>query len=105
MADFRAIPGIDLLRQRAGVRALEERYGSEATVRALRRGADAIRKRIALGEIPDGVAGLIEAAALATLSAQARGSLRPVINATTSLVGVVLAGSGIGSKTITVKDW
>jgi L-seryl-tRNA(Ser) seleniumtransferase len=100
VADFRAIPGIDLLRQRAGVRALEERYGSEATVRALRRGADAIRKRIALGEIPDGVAGLIEAAALATLSAQARGSLRPVINATGVIIHTNLGRAPLADAAI-----
>jgi L-seryl-tRNA(Ser) seleniumtransferase len=86
LADFRIIPSIDLLRQRGGVRALEARHGADATVDALRAGADALRGRIAGGEQVTDAAGTVEALAAGALDAQVRGSLRPVINAT----GVVI---------------
>ncbi len=84
--DFRVIPSIEVLRQRTGVRALEAQYGADATVSALRAGADRTRARIAAGEIPAQPAEAIEAYALESLAGQQRGSLRPVINAT----GVVI---------------
>ena len=83
------IPGIDVLRQRDGVRELEARHGADATVNALRAGR---RARCARGWRP---ASDIARSAAATrskqlargaLARQARGSLRPVINAT----GVVI---------------
>ena len=86
MADFRIIPGIEILRQRAGVRELEARHGADATVTALRAGADRLRARIAAGEAIAHAAESIEAFANGALAGQARGSLRPVINAT----GVVI---------------
>ena len=86
MADFRIIPGIEILRQRAGVRELEAGYGADATVAALREGADAVRARIAAGEEMAQAADTIESLARDALSGQARGSLRPLINAT----GVVI---------------
>lgn len=82
MADFRIIPGIEVLRQRTRVRALEAQHGVDATVTALRAGADSLRARIAEGETIADAAGVIEESAGTTLAAQARGSLRPVINAT-----------------------
>ena len=39
MSDFRIIPSIDELRQRSTVRALEARFGADATVDALRHAA------------------------------------------------------------------
>jgi L-seryl-tRNA(Ser) seleniumtransferase len=87
--DFRIIPAIEALRQREGVRALETAYGAEATVDALRAAADALRGAIAAGHGPAdaGEAAIgIENAARGALAASARGSLRPVINAT----GVVI---------------
>ena len=86
MPDFRIIPGIEILRQRAGVRELESGHGFDATVNALRAGADSVRARIAAGEDVPHVADTIEGLARAALTGQARGSLRPVINAT----GVVI---------------
>ena len=87
--DFRIIPAIDALRQREGVRALETAYGADATVNALRGAADALRAAITAGQGPvdasEAASGL-ENHARATLAAGARGSLRPVINAT----GVVI---------------
>jgi L-seryl-tRNA(Ser) seleniumtransferase len=86
VAHFRTIPSIDILRQRAGVRALEAQHGAEATVTALRAGAAGVRARIARGDDVDNAAEAIEAFAHGSLRRQARGSLRPVINAT----GVVI---------------
>jgi L-seryl-tRNA(Ser) seleniumtransferase len=86
VADFRIIPGIEILRQRAGVRELEAGYGADATVAALRAGADAVRARIAAGEEMMQAADTIENLARDALSGQARGSLKPLINAT----GVVI---------------
>jgi L-seryl-tRNA(Ser) seleniumtransferase len=87
--DFRIIPGIDVLRQRKAVRDLEQRHGGDAVVASLRIAAQQIRQRMTEGAGPtdaDGAAAAMEAIAEATLGAQARGSLRPVINAT----GVVI---------------
>lgn len=87
--DFRVIPAIEAMRQRDGVRELEAAYGGDATVLALRAAADRTRAAIAAGSGPvdgDAAASLIESGARAALAASARGSLRPVINAT----GVVI---------------
>jgi len=87
--DFRIVPAIEGMRQREGVRALEATHGTDATVNALRASANALRNAIAAGQGPvdaDAAAASIEAAARAALTAGARGSLRPVINAT----GVVI---------------
>jgi len=87
--DFRVIPSIDLLRQRPVVRRLEEQFGAEATVGALRSAAAALRLAVGAGGGPgaaDEAATQIEQAAGTALAARFRGSLRPVINAT----GVVI---------------
>ena len=86
LPDFRVIPSIEVLRQRAGVRALEARHGAGATLHALRGGAEALRARIAGGETIPEAAEAVEAFAASALLSQSRGSLRPVINAT----GVVI---------------
>jgi L-seryl-tRNA(Ser) seleniumtransferase len=87
--DFRLIPSIEQLRQRPAIVSLEQAYGHVATIDALRRGADAIRRRLADGhQYPssEAVATELESGARAALRSTARGSLRRVINAT----GVVL---------------
>ena len=89
MADYRVIPSIEILRQRDAVRAMEARHGGEAVVRALREAAGELRTQIGAGDGPvdgESAARVIEAVAEAALSSHARGSLRPVINAT----GVVI---------------
>ncbi len=90
MADFRVIPSIEQLRQRASVRSLEATYGRDALVRALREAAAALRDGLAQGAAgPADEDGAAEAIALDAESRLARGvepSLRPVINAT----GVVI---------------
>ena len=89
MPDFRLLPSIDTLRQRDGVRALEARFGVEATVRAIRAKAQSLRVAIGAGSGPanaEAAAEHIELTAAADLASAARGSLRSVINAT----GVVI---------------
>jgi L-seryl-tRNA(Ser) seleniumtransferase len=89
VADLRAIPSIEQLRQRPAIRALEAQYGAAAAVDALRAGTDAIRQVLAAGGQPidaQVVTSRIEAAAADHLQRVFRSSLRHVINAT----GVVL---------------
>jgi L-seryl-tRNA(Ser) seleniumtransferase len=89
VADYRIIPSIEILRQREAVRDMAARHGGDAVVRALRDGAGVVRAQIGTGDGPgdaEAAARVIEALAEAALTANARGSLRPVINAT----GVVI---------------
>jgi L-seryl-tRNA(Ser) seleniumtransferase len=85
MPDFSVIPSIEQLRQRPAVRALEARFGAEATVGALRAAAAEARRALASGAGAE-VVGSIEQAAATQLAAAFRPSLAPVINAT----GVVI---------------
>lgn len=83
------IPSIEQLRLRPAVAALAEHHGFDATLDALRQAAAAIRAKVAAGDDVGGtedVARAIEAQLAHDLAGAARGSLRPVINAT----GVVL---------------
>ena len=85
MASPRDIPSIDSLRKRAGVQALELRFGAEAARDALREAADQARRGLRDGDQSSGaedLAAAIEAGAAARLAARFKGSLRPVINAT-----------------------
>jgi L-seryl-tRNA(Ser) seleniumtransferase len=90
MADFRSIPSIDELRRRPSIRALEARFGGDATVGALRAGAAAVRDALAGGDQSVAtetlVVARIEAIVQARLTGEFQPSLVPVINAT----GVVL---------------
>jgi L-seryl-tRNA(Ser) seleniumtransferase len=83
--DFRAIPSIEQLRQRAAIAALEREHGRAATLDALRHAADALRTAIASGQTYDegqAIASDIEARVSAHLQRERGGSLREVINAT-----------------------
>jgi L-seryl-tRNA(Ser) seleniumtransferase len=100
LPDYRAIPSIDVLRSRAGVRALEARHGAEATVAALRAGADETRKRIAAGRHIDDAAAAIEQHAAGALATQHRGSLRPVINATGVIIHTNLGRAPLADAAI-----
>jgi L-seryl-tRNA(Ser) seleniumtransferase len=94
MSGPRIIPSIEVLRQRAAVLGLEGQYGAAAALAALRQTAEELRAALrAVGESPtslpsdtEGSAVWIEARVAERLSAQFRGSLRTVINAT----GVIL---------------
>jgi L-seryl-tRNA(Ser) seleniumtransferase len=104
MADFRLIPSIDDLRQRSHIRALEARFGAEATVDALRHAAAVVRTAMAGGDSSLAsealVTARIESAAALALGDAFRPSLEPVINATgviihTNLGRAPLAGAAI----------
>jgi L-seryl-tRNA(Ser) seleniumtransferase len=90
LPDFRIIPSIDDLRQRSTVRALEARFGADATVDALRHAAAAIRTAIAGGDTSlaseAAVTTRIETDAASELGDAFRPSLEPVINATGVIV-------------------
>jgi L-seryl-tRNA(Ser) seleniumtransferase len=101
--DFRVIPAIEALRRRDGVRALEAAYGGDATVRALRAAADRARAAIAGGSGPvdgEAAARMIESDAHLALAANARGSLRPVINATGVIVHTNLGRAPIAAAAL-----
>jgi L-seryl-tRNA(Ser) seleniumtransferase len=100
VADFRIIPSIEILRKRAGIRALETQFGADATVAALRSGADAVRTRVAAGEDVAHAADFIEELTRTSLSARARGSIRPVINATGVVIHTNLGRAPLGDKVI-----
>jgi L-seryl-tRNA(Ser) seleniumtransferase len=100
LPDFRVIPSIEILRQRPGVRALEARHGADATVAALRSGAESVRRRLGTGEAVAHAADVIEAVAGESLSRQARGSLRPVINATGVIIHTNLGRAPLAEAAI-----
>ncbi len=86
MPDFRVIPSIEQLRQRAAVRALEARFGHALVVDALRAEADALRARVSGGRAapatPDEAAGEIERALPRRIDMLGAPSLSRAINAT-----------------------
>ena len=90
MPDFRTIPSIERLRQRPAVRALEGRFGADATVGALRAAAAEVRSAVAGGErglaTEADVVARIETAAALQLGDLFRPSLQPVLNATGVIV-------------------
>jgi len=105
MTDFRVIPSIEQLRQRAAVRTLEERYGRDALVGALRDAAAALRDSLARGDtLPSGEDAAAESIAREAERRLERGfepSLRRAINATgvvihTNLGRAPLAASALG---------
>jgi L-seryl-tRNA(Ser) seleniumtransferase len=103
--DFRAIPSIEQLRQRPAVRALEARFGVDATVDALRAGAAAIRREIAAGTMSSTdpaelLVERIEAAAAADLDRLFRASLEPVINATGVIVHTNLGRAPLAERAL-----
>ena len=103
MADYRVIPAIEILRQRETVRAMELRHGGDAVVRALRDGAGQLRAQIGAGDGPrdgEAAARVIEALAEAALASHARGSLRPVINATGVVIHTNLGRAPIADAAI-----
>jgi L-seryl-tRNA(Ser) seleniumtransferase len=86
MPDFRLIPSIERLRQLPAIRSLEARFGTEATVGAVRSAAAGVRSALARGDVTlstdASVIARIESAAEAELSRAFHPSLEPVINAT-----------------------
>jgi len=102
MAEFRAIPSIEQLRQRADGRALEARFGREALAAALRDAAATLRAALAAGQLvePGAGADAIMADAGARLAAATRGSLRAVINATGVVVHTNLGRAPLSMRAL-----
>jgi L-seryl-tRNA(Ser) seleniumtransferase len=103
VSDFRIIPAIEALRQREEVRALESRFGADATTDALRHGAEQIRAAITAGTGPataDLATTEITRIAEGLLSEGARGSLRPVINATGVIIHTNLGRAPIADAAL-----
>ncbi len=87
MPDYRIIPSIEQLRQRPAVLALEQRYGHDAIVDALRAETDALRRALASPGTraptdADAAAAEIERRLDARVGALIEPSLRRAINAT-----------------------
>ena len=99
MPDFSVIPSIEQLRQRPAVRALEARFGAEATVGALRAAAAEARRALASGAAAEVVQG-IEQAAATRLAAAFRPSLGPVINATGVIIHTNLGRAPLAAAAI-----
>src|SRR5262245_29930967 len=85
LSELRKLPRTDLLLAAAERTGLVSRRGGGAVVEAIREELEAIRKRVLAGE-PCPSPEAIEGALLGRLADAARGSLRPVVNAT----GVVI---------------
>jgi L-seryl-tRNA(Ser) seleniumtransferase len=104
MSDFRWIPSIELLRQRPALRALEARFGAEATVAALRAAAADVRAAIARGDdelsTEAAVVSRVEAAAAAQLGDLFQPSLQPVINATGVIIHTNLGRAPLATAAI-----
>jgi len=104
MSDFRLIPSIELLRQRPSVRALETRFGADATVAALRAATADVRSAMAKGDTAlsteGAVVSRVEAAAAIQLSEAFRPSLQPVINATGVIIHTNLGRAPLADAAI-----
>ena len=90
MPDFRVIPSLDQVRQRTAVVALRGRFGEAPVTEALRGAADALRSRLAAGDMvadsSDAAATWLERDALARLTRELQPSLVRVVNATGVIV-------------------
>jgi L-seryl-tRNA(Ser) seleniumtransferase len=98
---MRTIPSIEQLRQRPGMRALEDSFGRAAVVNALREEAAAVRHAAASGAtLPEDVADAIAKAVPARLAASRAGSLREVINATGVIIHTNLGRAPLSAAAI-----
>jgi len=103
MAERRAIPSIEQLRQRPGVQRLTLQFGHEAVVDALRAAAAAWRARLATeADAPadDGLAAALEREAAQSLAEVVAPSLRPVINATGVIIHTNLGRAPLSAAAI-----
>ena len=97
---MRNIPSIEQLRQRPGMRALEEEFGRAAVVDALRQEAAALREAAASGaSVPEDAAGTIVERVPARLAAGG-GSLREVVNATGVIIHTNLGRAPLSSVAV-----
>jgi len=95
---MRVIPSIEQLRQRPEMRALEEEFGRDAVVEALREEAAALRHAAAGGMgLPDDVPAAIARGVPARLTAATSASLRLVVNATGVIIHTNLGRAPLGA--------
>jgi L-seryl-tRNA(Ser) seleniumtransferase len=100
MPDFTVIPSIEQLRQRPAIRALEARFGADATLDALRAAAAEARRVIAARGAGGEVVNRIEAAAAAHLADAFRPSLAAVINATGVIIHTNLGRAPLAAPAV-----
>jgi L-seryl-tRNA(Ser) seleniumtransferase len=103
MPDFRALPSIDALMRRPALGALVDRVGRAGALAAAQGAVDHVRQRLARGDAVDDalVLGIIEREAVALAGVVARGSLRPVINATGVVVHTNLGRAPLAAAALT----
>ena len=104
MNKFRIIPSIDQLRQRDAVRALEDRYGHQSVLSALRTATKMLRSGLTLGSTNviqnEDAARTIETSAKAVLDRSLAPSLRSVINATGVIIHTNLGRAPLAAPAI-----
>ena len=104
MSKFRVIPSIDQLRQRDAVRELEDRYGHQPVVAALRDATETLRSGLTLGSTDvrqsEDAARAIETGAEAVLDRSLSPTLRPVINATGVIIHTNLGRAPLATPAI-----
>jgi L-seryl-tRNA(Ser) seleniumtransferase len=104
MADFRVIPSIEQLRQRANVRTLEAQYGRDALVDALREAAASLRNLLARGDAgadgEDAAADFITREAETRLARGFEPSLRRAINATGVIIHTNLGRAPLAASAL-----
>ena len=98
---MRTIPSVEQLRQRPEMRALEEEFGRDALIDAIRAEAAAVRGLAASGaSVPEDVGDAILRAVPTRLAATASASLRPVVNATGVIVHTNLGRAPLGATAV-----
>ena len=104
MSKFRVIPSIDQLRQRDAVRDLEDRYGHQPVVAALRDATEKLRSRLTHGSTAvnesEGAAQAIETGAEVVLERLLSPSLVSVINATGVIIHTNLGRAPLATPAI-----
>jgi len=97
---FRAIPSIEQLRQRAAMRALEDVYGRDALIEALRAEADVVRQAVVAGAGPSDAIDRIERGTASRLAREGDPSLRRVINATGVIIHTNLGRAPLATSAL-----
>jgi len=104
MSKFRIIPSIDQLRQRDTVRDLENRYGHQIVVAALRDATEVLRSGLTLGStnvrLSEDAARTIESRAEAVLERSLSPSLQSVINATGVIIHTNLGRAPLADSAV-----
>ncbi len=95
--ELRKLPSVDRLLQEKSVRDLAEEHGHDLTVEAIRRAVDLARQGIMDGQDCPSTDALVEMTR-ASLEAQSRPTLRPVINATGVIIHTNLGRAPLSAE-------